>query len=191
MAIFPVFDQAQLRWHYRSRDERLITFSNHYFYRERPLITFPSASMTTEDRGVRRVYVADSVWDRGGSRTNRVEARRIVELIVDHAEQRPDRSLGVVAMNVAQREAIEELLDERFLERPDLRERLLANAEEPFFIKALENVQGDERDTIIISIAYGKTASGALSYNFGPLNQDGGWRRLNVLVPPRAGKPSL
>jgi len=94
-------------------------------------------------------------------------------------------------MNVAQREAIEELLDERFLERPDLRERLLANAEEPFFIKALENVQGDERDTIIISIAYGKTASGALSYNFGPLNQDGGWRRLNVLVPPRAGKPSL
>jgi very-short-patch-repair endonuclease len=182
VAIFPIFDQAHLRWHYRSRDERLISFSNHYFYREKPLITFPSVIGGTKNEGVRWVYVADGVWDRGGSRTNRAEARRVVELIVEHAEHRPEWSLGVVAMNVAQREAIEELLDEQFLARPDLLERMCANVDEPFFIKALENVQGDERDTIIISVAYGKTASGALSYNFGPLNQEGGERRLNVLV---------
>jgi len=182
VAIFPVFDQAHLRWHYRSRDERLIKFSNHYFYREKPLITFPSVSTATGDRGVRWVYVPDGVWDRGGSRTNRAEAREVVKLLVEHLECRPDRSLGVVAMNVAQREAIEELLDELLLERPDLVPRLRAHVEEPFFIKALENVQGDERDTIMISVGYGRTASGALSYNFGPLNQEGGWRRLNVLV---------
>ena len=182
VAVYPVFDRAHLRWHYRSRDERLIEFSNHYFYREKPLITFPSAATTTADRGVRWVHVRDGVWDRGGSRTNRAEARRVVELVVEHAERWPDRSLGVVAMNVAQREAIEELLDEAFLERPELRERLQANADEPFFVKALENVQGDERDTMLISVGYGKTASGALSLNFGPLNQEGGWRRLNVLV---------
>jgi very-short-patch-repair endonuclease/DNA polymerase III delta prime subunit len=182
VAVFPVFDQSHLRWHYRSHDERLITFSNHYFYREKPLITFPSAATDTEDRGVRYEYVHDGVWDRGGSRTNRAEARRVVNLIVEHAERQPERSLGVVAMNVAQREAIEELLDERLLEMPNVLNRLRANTEEPFFIKALENVQGDERDTMIISVGYGKTASGALSYNFGPLNQEGGWRRLNVLV---------
>lgn len=182
VAVYPVFDQGHLRWHYRSRDERLIKFSNHYFYREKPLVTFPSAATGTADRGVSWAFVADGVWDRGGSRTNRAEARRVVDLIVEHAERRPEQSLGVVAMNVAQREAIEELLDERFLERPELHERLHANAEEPFFIKALENVQGDERDTIIISVGYGKTATGALSLNFGPLNQEGGWRRLNVLV---------
>ena len=182
VAIFPVFDQAHLRWHYRSRDERLIQFSNHYFYREKPLITFPSTSTSTEDRGVLWRYVADGVWDRGGSRTNRPEAREVVNLIIEHLERRPDRSLGIVAMNVAQREAIEELLDERLLERPDLEPLLRNRVEEPFFIKALENVQGDERDTIVISVGYGKTSSGALSYNFGPLNQEGGWRRLNVLV---------
>ncbi len=182
VAIVPVFEQTHLRWHYRSRDERLIAFSNHYFYGENPLITFPSVAPAREDSGVRLVYVPDGVWDRGGSRTNRPEARRVVELIVEHAERWPGRSLGVVAMNTAQREAIEELLDERFLQRPDLREKLRAHTDEPFFIKALENVQGDERDTIIISVGYGKTASGALSYNFGPLNQEGGWRRLNVLV---------
>jgi very-short-patch-repair endonuclease/DNA polymerase III delta prime subunit len=182
VAIFPVFDHAHLRWHYRSKDERLIKFSNHYFYRERPLITFPPASLDSADRGVRLEYLPAGVWDRGGSRTNRVEARRVAELVVEQLERHPERSLGVVTMNVTQREAVEEALDERVLARPDLAPLLRADRAEPFFIKALENVQGDERDTIIISVGYGKSSAGALSLNFGPLNQDGGWRRLNVVI---------
>ncbi len=97
-------------------------------------------------------------------------------------ECHPERSLGVAALNVAQREAIEQALDEILLDRPDLAPLLDKRRDEPFFIKALENVQGDERDTIIISIGYGKTAEGSLSMNFGPINQDGGWRRLNVII---------
>lgn len=182
VAIFPVFDRAHLGWHYRSRDERLIKFSNHYFYREKPLITFPSVSRSGEDRGVRLVYVADGVWDRGRSRTNRPEARAAAKLVVEQLERYPDRSLGVAAMNVTQREAIEEALDEHRLARPDLVPLLQPERDEPFFVKALENVQGDERDVIIISVGYGKSPTGALSLNFGPLNMENGWRRLNVLI---------
>lgn len=181
VAIVPTFQEVYLRWHYRSRDERLIKFSNHYIYDNR-LITFPSPSTSDEGRGVRLVYVPDGVWDRGKSRTNRREARRVAELVVEHLEQHPERSLGVVAMNVQQREAIEDAISEQLLERPDLAPRLSANRLEPFFVKSLENVQGDERDTMIISVGYGKDADGALTFNFGPLNMEGGWRRLNVLV---------
>lgn len=181
VAIFPVFDRAHLRWHYRSKDERLIKFSNHYFY-DNTLITFPSVSTSKQDRGVRLEYVADGIWDRGRSRTNRREARRGAELIVEQLERHPERSIGVVAMNVTQREAIEDALNELILERPDLPALLDPGKPEPFFIKALENVQGDERDTMIISIGYGRTVEGTLGLNFGPLNQEGGWRRLNVLV---------
>ena len=182
VAVVPVFEQAHLRWHYRSRDERLIKFSNHYFYKDRPLITFPAVSKTTEDQGVRLVYVPEGVWHRGASRTNRAEARRAAELIVAQLEQRPERSLGVVAMNLTQREAIEDALHELIQDKQELAPLLDTNREEACFIKALENVQGDERDTIIISVGYGKSLEGALSFNFGPLNQEGGWRRLNVLV---------
>lgn len=179
--IVPVFERAHLRWHYRSRDERLIKFSNHYFY-ENMLITFPSASTATEGRGVRLEYVSDGIWDRGRSRTNRREARRVAEVAIEQLDRYPERSIGVVAMNATQREAIQDALEELILERPDLAPLLDSARPEPFFIKALENVQGDERDTMIISVGYGKTADGGLSLNFGPLNREGGWRRLNVLV---------
>lgn len=181
VAIVPTFQEAYLRWHYRSRDERLIKFSNHYNYNNR-LITFPSPSTSDEGRGVRLVYVPDGVWDRGKSRTNRREARRVAELVVEHLDQHPERSLGVVAMNVQQREAIEDAVSEQLPERSDLAPLLSANRLEPFFVKSLENVQGDERDTMIISVGYGKHADGAITLNFGPLNREGGWRRLNVLV---------
>ncbi len=182
VAVVPVFEQAHLRWHYRSRDERLIRFSNHYFYRDRPLITFPSVAADPEDQGVSLIYVADGVWDRGGSRTNRTEARRAAELVFEQLTRHPERSIGVAAMNTTQREAIEEEIEALTSERLDLAPLLDPRRPEPFFIKALENVQGDERDTIVISVGYGKSTAGALSYNFGPLNQEGGWRRLNVLV---------
>jgi len=182
VAIYPVFQQAHLRWHYRSRDERLIKFSNHSFYRDKPLITFPSPTISANDQGVCLVYVPGGVWDRGGSRTNRAEARRVSQLVIEQLEGHPDRSLGVVALNVTQREAIEETLDELILQRPDLASLLDRARPEPFFIKALENVQGDERDSMIISVGFGKGPTGALTFNFGPLNQEGGWRRLNVLI---------
>ena len=183
VAIFPTFERAHLRWHYRSRDERLIKFSNHYFYRDRPLITFPSVAADPEDQGVSLVHVSDGVWDRGGSRTNRAEARRVAQIIIEQLGRYPGRTLGVVAMNATQREAIEEEIETLLSSHPNLVPLLdLRRRPEPFFIKALENVQGDERDTMVISVGYAKNAAGALAYNFGPLNLDGGWRRLNVLV---------
>ncbi len=180
VAVVPIFQEANLRWHYRSRDERLIKFSNHYFY-DNGLVTFPSASTTKDDRGVRLVYVPEGVWDRGKSRTNRAEARRVAKLVVEHLERFPGRSVGVVAMNANQREAIEDAASEELQDRPDLA-AMLDEEPEPFFVKSLENVQGDERDTMVISVGYGKDADGHLTLNFGPLNMEGGWRRLNVLV---------
>jgi very-short-patch-repair endonuclease len=180
VAVVPIFQEASLRWHYRSRDERLIKFSNNYFYDNR-LVTFPSASTAMEGRGVHLAYVPEGVWDRGKSRTNKAEARKVAELVVQHLERFPDRSLGVVAMNANQREAIEDTISEQLQDRPNLLP-LLDSGEEPFFVKALENVQGDERDAMIISVGYGKDADGHLALNFGPLNMEGGWRRLNVLV---------
>jgi len=181
VAINPVFLPTYLAWHYRSRDERLISFSNHYFYNN-GLVTFPSASTGDGDRGVHHVFVADGIWDRGRSRTNRREAQRVAELIVEQLDRHPDRTLGVVAMNTTQREAIEVALNELVEQRPDVAPLLSRARHEPFFIKSLENVQGDERDSMIVSVGYAKTAGGALSLNFGPLNREGGWRRLNVLV---------
>ncbi len=181
VAIKPVFEESKIIWHYRSRDERLINFSNHFFY-DNLLITFPQAAINNEAGGVKLVYTSDGIWDKGRSRTNRVEARRVVELIVENFAKFPERTVGVVAMNAAQKEAIEYFLDDEIEKRPDLMSFIDKNRPEPFFIKSLENVQGDERDTIIISVGYGKTIDGSLSLNFGPLNRDGGWRRLNVLV---------
>lgn len=180
-ATVPLFQPSRLRWHYRSRDERLIAFSNHTFY-EGSLITFPSPD-SPDDHGVQLRFVENGVWDRGGSRTNRAEARAVADIVVRHLDKHPDWSLGVAAMNTSQKEAIEDALDEALLMRADLRERLACQAgQEPFFIKSLENVQGDERDTIIISVGYGPDVRGTVNLNFGPLNQEGGWRRLNVLV---------
>ena len=180
-AFVPFFIPTKLLWHYRSRDDRLINFSNHYFYNNE-LITFPSVSIDAIDQGVRIEYVPNGIWDRGKSRTNRSEAHRVANLIIEQFRSHPDRSIGVAAMNVTQREAIEEALEEQMQGQFDLAPLFDASREEPFFIKALENVQGDERDTIIISIGYGRTSDGALPFGFGPLNQEGGWRRLNVLI---------
>lgn len=181
VAVVPVFQESYLRWHYRSCDERLIKFSNHYFYDNR-LITFPSAVSDAPGQGVRLVYVPDGVWDRGRSRTNRAEARLVARLALEHVEKFPDRSLGIVAMNAAQREAIEDAINEELPARPDLYAFFDSGHPERFFVKSLENVQGDERDTMIISIGYGKDINGASTLNFGPINTEGGWRRLNVLV---------
>lgn len=181
IAIEPVFLENRIIWHYRSKDERLIQFSNRYFYNN-SLITFPASTTNNEGRGVHLVYTEDGIWDRGRSRTNRVEAKKVAELVIEQFKKYPERSLGVASMNASQKEAIEEALDELISKKPELQIFRDTNRPEPFFVKSLENVQGDERDTIIICLGYAKTSTGALSLNFGPLNSEGGWRRLNVLV---------
>ena len=181
VAVVPFFRETSLKWHYRSRDERLIKFSNSLFY-DNQLITFPSACTSGDGRGVRLVYIPDGVWDRGRSRTNRREAQHTAQVVIEHLTKYPSRSLGVVAMNAQQREAIEDAVAEAVQDYPDLIPLMDQTRPEPYFVKSLENVQGDERDTMIISVGYGKDPDGHLSLNFGPINAEGGWRRLNVLV---------
>jgi very-short-patch-repair endonuclease len=170
-----------LEWHYRSKHESLIAFSNAEFY-QNGLITFPAPVDASEGFGVRFVHVPQGVYDRGRSRTNREEARRVAKLIEEHLTLTPGKSLGVIALSTAQEDAIREEVESLIQERPDLEGYLKPAGREPFFIKPLENVQGDERDAIIISIGYGRAPDGTLSLNFGPINQQGGERRLNVAV---------
>ncbi len=121
VAVAPVFKESKIVWHYRSRDERLIKFSNHYFYNN-SLVTFPSTTTSDEGRGVHLVYTPDGVWDRGKSRTNRIEAHKVAQIVVDQLQSYPDRSVGVVSMNASQKEAIENALDEIVSGKPELRD---------------------------------------------------------------------
>jgi very-short-patch-repair endonuclease len=170
----------RLEWHYRSRHESLITFSNHRYYESR-LITFPSP--VTQDAAVRLEIVA-GVYDRGATRTNRVEADAIVRAVMAHFhdDARRNLTLGIVTFNQTQQRLIETLLDEELHKSPELEQRIAEHGPEKLFIKNLENVQGDERDLILFSIAYGKDAAGRMPMNFGPLNKEGGHRRLNVAI---------
>ena len=171
--------QLRLRWHYRSRYEQLITFSNKNFY-DSDLVTFPSSKVDAPGIGV-DYYHVDGVFDRK-AHTNRKESEFIVDLIYQNIEKYPNRSLGVVAFSVAQQDLIDKLLSKRRQSTPEKEYFFKNDGKEPFFIKNLETVQGDERDTIIFSIAYGIDAQGRLLHNFGPLNRVGGERRLNVAV---------
>ena len=174
--------QKMLLWHYRSRDEALIAFSNHHFYGDR-LYTFPNVEYDGGKLGLDFVYVADGVYRRGQNlRRNEIEAKRVVDLIFAHAEKSPDRTLGVIAFSIAQRDTIRLEWERRRREQPQFEAYFDEDNAEPFFIKNLEMVQGDERDAIIFSVGYAKDESGKLIYNFGPLNQAGGERRLNVAV---------
>lgn len=173
---------TMLRWHYRSRDESLIAFSNHTIYDDR-LITFPNARLEDETQGIRFVYVADGIYDRGHSRTNRREAKRVAELVVEHFGAFSERSLGVVAFSEAQREAIDNELELMARDRPELEQYLYpSKSPDAFFVKNLENVQGDERDVMFFSVGYGRDNLGRMTMNFGPLNGEDGIRRLNVAI---------
>ena len=171
------FPQRRLKWHYRSKCEPLITFSNKNFYAN-DLVTFPSAKTAGKDLGVEFVY-AGGIFDRR-TKTNRVEAELITDMVFEHFATHPERSLGVVAFSVAQQNLIERLIYKRRKEMQNYEELFSSMQPEPFFVKNLETVQGDERDTIIFSVAYAKDAQGKLIMNFGPINREGGERRLNV-----------
>ena len=170
-----------LRWHYRSRHEDLIAFSNNYFYNG-TLITFPSAEASHHALGVKLAYVSDGVYDRGGRRDNVKEAEAVAELIFEHFTKYPKKTLGVVTFSIAQMETIEDAIERRLNERPEFEQFFREDRLEGFFVKNLENVQGDERDVIIFSVGYGRDQQGLMTMNFGPLNKPGGERRLNVAV---------
>jgi very-short-patch-repair endonuclease len=173
--------QRMLRWHYRSRHHSLIAVSNREFYDSR-LFVVPSPTTITAMHGLHFRHVKGGVFDRGNTATNRVEARAIAEAVIDHARRTPGKSLGVGAFSVAQRDAIRDELEVLQREHVELSSFFSPGRSEPFFVKNLENIQGDERDVIFISVGYARDASGYMAMNFGPLSSVGGERRLNVLI---------
>lgn len=175
-----ILPSQRLNWHYRSKTEELIAFSNENYY-DSSLVTFPSAYGNRKDMGVDFYYQEDGIFDRK-RRVNENEAKKVVELVFDHFKNHPERSLGVVAFSVAQQEIIQDKIQEYRLNNKQFEKFFDDRLKEPFFVKNLETVQGDERDTIIFSIAYAKDEEGRFLHNFGPLNKVGGERRLNVAV---------
>ena len=173
-----MLSRRPLTWHYRSQDERLIAYSNRHIYR-RSLTTFPGADA---DQCLDWVLAPHEMGMRTEKGSNSGEVQRVVDLMIDHARQRPTESLGVIAMGRYHSDRIDETLRKRIEQErsPELEEFFADSREEPAFVKNLEWVQGDERDAIILSIGYGKNADGRMQYRFGPLNLQGGERRLNV-----------
>lgn len=171
-------DSWSLNWHYRSRDESLIAFSNRYIYSDR-LVTFPGAVAAG---AIRHEQVVPTSGVDGQEESSSTEVARVVELVLDHAATRPDETLGVITMGIKHALRIEAALDDALRRRPELEQFFATGGAEPFFVKNLERVQGDERDAVILTIGYGKDRSGKLPYRFGPLLTTGGERRLNVAV---------
>lgn len=168
-----------LLWHYRSKHESLITFSNSQYY-DNSLLTFPSPDDQTTKVQFRHV---PGFYDRGKSRQNSFEAKAVIEEIMNRLSdpELAKKSIGVVTFSSVQQILIDDMLTDAFKLRPDL-ELIAMDSPEPIFIKNLENVQGDERDIILFSVGYGPDKDNKVNLNFGPLNRDGGWRRLNVAV---------
>lgn len=169
-----------LKWHYRSQHHSLIAFSNHHFYENR-LVVLPSPYKTGGALGVTSTYLPDAIYE---GNQNLREAEEVVSEVLEHVRLRPEESLGVATLNAKQRELIEELLDKAADKYPPLqvfrKERNLEGW--PLFVKNLENIQGDERDRILISTTFGRTRESATpAQRFGPINEQGGKRRLNVL----------
>jgi very-short-patch-repair endonuclease len=173
--------EQMLRFHYRSKHESLIAVSNKEFY-DNNLNVFPSPDADREETGLFYHHLPDTTYDRGGSRTNKEEARIVAERVMEHARTEPDMSLGVATFSSAQQEAIRDRLEYERRQDPSCEDFFSGHPDEPFFVKNLESVQGDQRDVIFISVGYGRDDDGKVSMNFGPLNQDGGERRLNVLT---------
>ena len=167
-----------LEWHYRSKDESLIAFSNRHIYGDR-LISFPNP---LQQDVIHHEHVDSVVQSDIETESSASEVKRVVELIVRHAEENPDETLGVIALGIKHANRIEAALDQTLALRRDLDEFFDQQSTERFFVKNLERVQGDGRDAIILSVGYGKDRSGKLLYRFGPLLYEGGERRLNVAI---------
>ena len=170
-----------LRWHYRSRHDSLIAFSNQEFYGG-SLVLFPSPDASRQDTGLFYHHLPETVYGRGTTGSNPLEAQAVARAVMEHARARPDQSLGVAAFSMAQTREILDQLDALREADPSKESFFSYHPDEPFFVKNLETVQGDERDVILVSIGYGRAADGRVDLNFGPLNREGGERRLNVLI---------
>ncbi|HJJ55798.1 MAG TPA: AAA domain-containing protein, partial [Methanocorpusculum sp.] len=177
-----IYDTKRLQWHYRSRHESLISVSNKEFY-DQTLQVFPSPIHDTPDLGLSFVYLPDTVYERGQTGINRGEAKQVAKAVIEYYQKYPNKSLGVATFSVRQQEAIRQEVELLLRNRPDIESRMNNNPNnENFFVKNIETIQGDERDTILISICYGFDVNHKLTKNFGPLNQIGGERRLNVMI---------
>ena len=173
--------QRTLQWHYRSEHHSLIALSNREFYNSK-LFIIPSPWTSAAGRGIRFHHIPEGIYDSGNTRTNPMEAKRVAEAVMEHARVHPGQTLGVGTFSVAQRRAILDQLELLRRAQPQAESFFSSHPHEPFFVKNLENIQGDERDVIFISVGYGKNSAGQMSMRFGPLSSQGGERRLNVLI---------
>ena len=172
------FPQCMLKWHYRSKHEHLIAFSNKHLYQD--LYTFPNCIETSDTLGVKFTYHTPTQATKEEMCLE--EAKIVAKAVMQHAKQHPDMTLGVATLNIKQKSLIENEIEKLREQDTSCEEFFNNGGQEYFFVKNLESVQGDERDVIMISVGYFKNKNGVLSMNFGPINQDGGERRLNVLV---------
>ena len=176
--------ELNLNLHYRSRRESLIAFSNARYY-DNSLVTFPAPSVA--DEGLTLARPSEGFYARGGARHNEAEAKAVVQEVVDRLTHAEDvvrqQSISVVTFNAEQQTLIEDLLDRERRRAPEIEWAFSADeTPEPVFVKNLETVQGDERDVILFSVTFGPDRAGHVSLNFGPLNREGGERRLNVAL---------
>lgn len=170
-----------LRWCYRGRHESLMAVANQELYND-ALLLYPSPLLHDPYFGLHLMYIPETRYDRGSTAVNRLEARAVAEAVVAHYRQTPEKSLGVGTFNIQQQQAILEEVEALWRQHPEI-ERLLARQHtEPFFVKNLETIQGDERDVMLISIGFGFDVYDRFSRHFGALNHEGGERRLNVLM---------
>jgi very-short-patch-repair endonuclease len=176
--MIPFVKSFHLNWHYRSRRESLIAFSNHHIYDDR-LITFPDPGGPP---AVRHIFVDAIPAGDGQEESSGAEVQRVVQLVVEHARATPGLTLGVITMGIKHAMRVQGALDKELAYHPELAEFFDPERRERFFIKNLERVQGDERDSIIMSVGYGKDRAGNLPLRFGPILSTGGRRRLNVAV---------
>ncbi|WP_295618074.1 AAA domain-containing protein [uncultured Methanobrevibacter sp.] len=175
-------ETKMLKWHYRSRHESLINVSNNEFY-DNKLYVFPSPMKDKEDLGLKFEYDPNTEYYRGSGSNNIKEAENLVEYAFDLVRKYGNsRSIGVGTFNIKQRNTVLDVLEDKLRKHPELEQYFNESGKDGFFVKNLENIQGDERDIILISVGYGKDLNGKLSMNFGPLNREGGERRLNVLI---------
>lgn len=177
-ALIAQVEWRSLDWHYRSEDERLIAFSNTHLY-GRSLVTFPGASGPECLQHIKVPWAASHAAGEDGSNA---EVLRVVDLILEHAEKRPHETLGVIALGIKHADRVDAELRRVLATRNDLDSYFDESQTERFFVKNLERVQGDERDAIILTVGYGRSPEGRMMYRFGPLNNDGGERRLNVAI---------
>ena len=172
------------KWHYRSRDEALIAFSNHFYY-DNKLVTFPSPATGSD---AVKLHQVSGTYARGGGRVNQEEAKAIAEMVRKYLQawlavpEDQRQTLGVITFNAEQRSLIEDLIEDIRRQDNTLEWFFADEREEPVIVKNLENIQGDERDVMLFSVTFGPDINGKLTMNFGALNNEGGEKRLNVAI---------